>query len=274
MRSKMAVFLVCAAVTACTRTEGMKLPAPGLYTVQVSGVDVDVIVPPGEVRGTLLVLPGWNFPRDSWRKNSKIEKLAEKAGLVLVLPEMGKTLYETRFFPETRMKWNPVPGSEFIKAHLVPELQTRYLILRPGQKNFVTGLSTGGRGVAVIALENPGLFTAGAAFSGDFAQEKMKQESINIAVFGPYDAHPERWTGPDNPHARASEWKMPLYLSHGLNDNVVPPEQTQLFAETLKEKHPGLLIEVRLKSGFGHDYRFWDNELSDAFAFFGRFLQE
>lgn len=251
----------------------MRLPAPGLYTIQVEGVDVDVIIPMGDVRGTVLVLPGWNFPRDSWRKNSRIEKMAEKAGLILVLPEMGKTLYETEYFPETQMKWNPLPGAVFVKQKLLPELQTRYSILKPGQKNFLIGLSTGGRGVAVTSLDNPGLFTAGAAFSGDYAQEKMKQERINAAVFGPYDAFASRWTGRDNPNARASEWTMPLYLSHGLNDAVVPPEQTQIFGDAIRAKNPAL-AEFHLKAGFGHDYRFWDSELEPAFRFFAKHLEK
>jgi putative tributyrin esterase len=264
------LFLAFLLLFSCSQTEAMKLPAPGLYTIQVDGVDVDLIVPMGDVRGTLLVLPGWNFPRDSWRKNSRIEKMAEKAGLILVLPEMGKTLYETDYFPETQMKWHRLPGSVFVKEKLIADLQARYLILRPGQKNLLLGLSTGGRGVAMLALENPGLFTAGAAFSGDFAQEKMKLERINIAVYGPFNE--KRWMGRDNPNARVPEWKMPIYLSHGLSDDVVPPQQTQVFADAIRARSADL-VDFHLKAGFGHDYRFWDAELDAAFAFFEKYLQ-
>ena len=257
----------------CDQSQAMRLPAPGLYTVQLDGVDVDVIVPMGKIKGTLVMLPGWNFPRDSWRKNSRIEKMAEKAGLVLVLPEMGKTLYETEYFPETQMKWHKEPGSVFVKGKLIAELQARYSILKPGQKNFLMGLSTGGRGVALTALENPGLFTAGAALSGDFAQEKMKYERINISVYGPYEQFTKRWMGRDNPNARVAEWTMPIYLSHGLSDEVVPPQQTQVFADAIRDKNESL-VEFHLKAGFAHDYQFWDAELDAAFQFFDKYLQD
>ncbi|MBL8020397.1 MAG: prolyl oligopeptidase family serine peptidase [Leptospirales bacterium] len=265
------LLLVFVACSGAASRPGLKPPEPGLHTIEIAGVPCDIVVPQNP-RGTLLVLPGWNFPRESWRKNSRLEKLAAENGLILVLPEMLKTLYETSYYPETRMKWNPVPGGEFIKTKLIPELQTRYSLFKPGQFNFLLGLSTGGRGVAMLALENPGLFTAGAAFSGDFAQEKMSGEAITIAVYGTYAQFPDRWKGRDNPKARVAEWKMPLYLSHGLSDTVVPPDQTQSFGDALRDVAPGL-VEMHLKAGYGHDYKFWDAELTPAIAFFARHIK-
>jgi len=263
-------------VCVCSPTQSrpaLRPPEPGLQTISIGGIDCDIYVPQGQVSGTVLVLPGWDFPKDSWLKNSRIREYASQLDLVLVLPEMRKTLYETAYYPETTMKWNETPGGILIKQTLIPELQKRYSILAAGQNNFLIGLSTGGRGVALTALENPGLFTAGAAFSGDFAQEQMRGESITIAVYGPYDAFKDRWMGRDNPHGRIAEWKMPLYLSHGLADRIVPPEQTQMFGDALRDKIPDL-IEMHLKSGYGHDYRFWDSELPGAFAFFAKYSKK
>ncbi|MCE9598150.1 MAG: alpha/beta hydrolase, partial [Spirochaetia bacterium] len=165
------IMLLLVSCSGVASRPALKPPEAGAHSIEIAGVPCDLVVP-ANPRGTLLVLPGWNFPKESWRKNSRLEKFAADQGLILVLPEMLKTLYESAYYPETQIRWNPIPGGEFIKTKLIPELQQRYALLIPGQYNFILGLSTGGRGVALVALENPGLFTAGAAFSGDYAQEK------------------------------------------------------------------------------------------------------
>lgn len=118
---------------------------------------------------------------------------------------MLTTLYESAYYPETQMKWNPIPGGEFIKNHFIPEIQKRHNLLLPNQNNTLLGLSTGGRGVALIALENPGLFVAGASLSGDFSQENTPDERLMTAVYGSFYQEPLRWKGRDNPMARVSE---------------------------------------------------------------------
>ncbi len=265
MRSAILLALTLAACSAQAGKPALQPPPPGFHTVEIAGLPTDLMVPENPA-GSLLVLPGWNFPKDSWRKNSRIEKLAKERHLILVMPEMLKTLYETAYYPETTLKWNAKPGSQFLHDDFLPAMQKQYSLFLPGQKNYVIGLSTGGRGVAMTILENPGLFSAGAAFSGDFAQERMPGEAINAMIWGPFQSFPDRWRGRDNPAARISEWKTPLYLAHGLSDSTVPPDQTQYFSDLLRARQPDL-VEVHLRSGFGHDYRFWDSELPGALDF-------
>jgi len=163
----------------------------------------------------ILVLPGWNFPRTSRVENTSLVKYAEQYGYALILPEMGKTLYESSYYPQTRMKWNRVAGGQFIKDRFIPTIQQRHNLLRPGQYNTILGLSTGGRGVALIALQNPGLFVAGASLSGDFSQEHMPEDRLMTAVYGAFAKFPKRWIGTesDNPQAQVRDWQMPLYLA-------------------------------------------------------------
>lgn len=214
----------------------------------------------------LLVLPGWNFPRTSWVENSNLVDYADRYGYAILLPEMGKTLYESQYYPETRMKWNPVPGGEFIKARFIPQIRQRHNLLHPGQYNTMLGLSTGGRGVALIALANPGLFVAGASLSGDFSQENTSTDRLMTAVYGSFSAFRDRWQGQDNPQARAAEWQMPLYLAHGTADTVVPEEQSRLFYDALVKQHQQH-IEYNDVKGAGHDYTFWGGQLENVFEF-------
>jgi len=243
--------------------------------LMVDNVPYDLYIPPHYSNSPLLpcilVLPGWNFSRTSCVKNTSLVEYAEQYGYALILPEMGKTLYESSYYPQTRMKWNRVPGGQFIKDRFIPTIQQRHKLLRPGQYNTILGLSTGGRGVALIALQNPGLFVSGASLSGDFSQEHMPEDRLMTAVYGAFAKFPERWTGPgsDNPQAQVRDWQMPLYLAHGTADNIVPESQSRLFYEALKKAHGNMIpIEYYAVIGARHNYQFWEGQLKDVLRFF------
>lgn len=237
--------------------------------LQIDDVFYDLYIPSDQPVGTILVLPGWDFPRTSWVENSDLVQYAQQYNYALILPEMGKTIYASSYYPETTLKWNSVPGGEFIKNSLIPQIQLRHNLLQPGQYNTLLGLSTGGRGVALIALENPGLFSAGASLSGDFSQENMPTDNLMRAVYGPIEAFEERWTGRDNPQARIGEWIMPLYLTHGTADEIVPESQSRLFYDRYRQYHgeTGLVVYIPVV-GAGHDYQFWNSQLPAIFNFF------
>jgi len=254
---------------------GRPLPA-GLSTIAVpastdpsvtSTVPVDVFVPPGgRPAGDVLVLPGWNFSRTEWHTKTTILLLARERGLRMAFPDMLKSLYESRYFPETRMKWGPVPGGEWIRTVFIPTMRT-YGFFKEGGANYLLGLSTGGRGVALVSLDNPGLFRAGAALSGDFNQSAMKRDRLMAAVYGPHDGFADRWATVDNPSYRISEWKMPIYLGHGKKDPVVPFEQTHALYKALVAAHPGVPVVLSAPEKAGHDFAYWQSELEPAFDF-------
>ena len=247
----------------------------------VDDVAYDLYLPPGyEDRKNdgenfdfpcVLVFPGWDFSRSSWVENAPLVEYADRYGYALILPEMGQTLYESSYYPETDLRWNSVPGGEFVRERLIPTMQARHNLLLRGQHNTLLGLSTGGRGVALVALENPGLFVVGASVSGDFSQENTPEDRLMTAVYGPFSQFRDRWLGRDNPQSRVEEWQMPLYLSHGTADDIVPESQSQLFYEALVKTH-GDRIPIRYEAveGAGHDYVFWGGQLDEIFEFLDR----
>jgi S-formylglutathione hydrolase FrmB len=240
--------------------------------LSVDGVSYDIYVPKTYKNRSILVLPGWNYPRTSWVENSNLVNLAEKYGYALILPEMLQTLYESSYYPETQLKWHEKPGGEFIKNSFIPEIQKRHNLLVFGQNNTLLGLSTGGRGVALIALENPRLFVAGASLSGDFSQENTPDDRLITAVYGSYTKFPERWTGKDNPMSRAWQWVMPLYLAHGTADDIVPEQQSRLFYQQLMKNPTNITIEYHPVKDAGHDYQFWGGQLPAVFGFFEKII--
>lgn len=251
------------------------VPGRNQENLMVDDVPYDLYIPanygndPDRILPCVLVLPGWNYPRTSWIDETNLEEYADRYGYALILPEMLQTLYASDYYPETQLKWNQVPGGKFIKERFIKEIQKRHNLLRSGQFNTMLGLSTGGRGVALIALENPGLFVAGASLSGDFSQHNTPEDRLMTAVYGLFADFPDRWKGRDNPQLRAAEWSMPLYLAHGTADDIVPESQSRLFYEALKE-HLGdsILIEYDAIEGAGHDYQFWGGQLEEVFEFF------
>ena len=240
--------------------------------LMVEDVAYDLYIPRKYQDASILVLPGWNFSRTSWVENSPLVEYADQYGYALLLPEMQKTLYESSYYPETQMKWHRVPGGEFIKRYFIPAIQARHNLLIRGSKNTLLGLSTGGRGVALIALENGGMFVAGASFSGDFSQENMPSDRLMISVYGNFADFPERWQGRDNPMARAKEWIMPLYLAHGTDDDIVPESQSRLFYEALKgQGGQEIAVEYHAVEGAAHNYDFWGGQLAAVFKFFAKY---
>ncbi|NJO01486.1 MAG: prolyl oligopeptidase family serine peptidase [Bacteroidia bacterium] len=238
-----------------------------LRSLWVAGHWVDIRYPPDTIRANILVLPGWDFPRQDWCEKSSLCEEGRKRGYRLILPEMGRSVYSSRFYPETRSDWRQYPNKAWIVQEMIPTLQKEYGILLPKQPNYILGLSTGGRGVALVALALPELFRAAAALSGDFDQTQIPADRLMIGYYGSLTQFPDRWIGEDNPLQQAASWKLPLYLGHGKLDQIVPYQQSLLFYQVLHQAHPELKILLNLPEA-GHDYRYWDSEVKNIYNFF------
>jgi putative tributyrin esterase len=237
----------------------------------VKGIAVDIFVPVNPLnRGDMLVLPGWKFSRKRWQQETELLKLAEEQGLRLVFPEMSVSLYETEYFPETILRWAATPGGAWIGRVLIPMLQERYGLFRKGHKNFLLGLSTGGRGVVMTALNNPGVFTAGAALSGDFNQLAIPHDRLLTAVYGPCKHFMKRWYGVDNPEVKiiTGPWEMPLYIGHGKKDRIVPFEQSKSLHEAIVKHHPKTPVRFSAPEKGEHDFNYWKSEVQPVIMFF------
>ena len=233
-------------------------------------IPVDLYIPQSKKNnGDILVLPGWKFSRTRWHKETELLAFAEKYGYRCVFPEMNTSCYESNWFPETRLKWSAMPGGKWIREILIPYMRKNHGIFNEGAYNCLLGLSTGGRGVALVSLQNPGLFKAGAALSGDFNQTAMPNDNLMTALYGKISDFRERWRTTDNPFEAAKEgkWKMPVYIGHGEKDTVVPFSQSANFYKLLAEKYPNIKT-VFHASASGHDFAYWNSELPAVFDFF------
>jgi hypothetical protein len=237
-------------------------------SLMVSNVRVDILFPENKTEGTILVLPGWNFKCDDICSRSNFCRLAKSMGFILIMPDMLKSIYASCLYPETRKDWLSYPTLPWITDTLVPFIRLHCKLLLAGQNNYLFGISTGARGVAMVALYTENIFIAGSGLSGDYNQLELQEDNLVKGYYGTCKQFPERWSGKDNPQKNASRLKIPLYLAHGKSDNIVPCSQTLEFYNTISMLNPQLGHAINLNDTAGHNYSFWQSEYLNAFKFF------
>ena len=230
-------------------------------------LDVYLKFPKQKPIGTIVVLPGWNLPVIDWCTKTALCQKALEQGYVLIMPEMGKSVYSYQLYPETRKDWLKYATRQWFIDTLIPYFQKQYKLLLQGQKNYLLGLSTGARGVALLSLDCPTIFVKAAGLSGDYDQTKMPNDNLMKGYYGPYAIFKERWTGKDNVVYRCKELYIPIYLGHGKADQVVSCQQTIQLADSLKKYRPQL-VTLHLDESAGHTYQYWDSEVDRVLAFF------
>jgi len=68
---------------------------------------------------------------------------------------------------------------------------------------------------------------------------------------------------------RAAEWKLPVYIGHGKQDQVVPWNQSELLynalvkADNVKSDN----VHFNFPTDFGHDYTYWESESANILDF-------
>ncbi|TAF66142.1 MAG: alpha/beta hydrolase [Cytophagales bacterium] len=244
-------------------------------TLIIGGHAVDIRVPNKDIgiKGDILVLPGWNFPKEDWCLKSSLCEKALAQGYRLIMPEMGKSVYSSQLYEETLKEWRNFPTGKWLNTVMIPYLKEHFEIFTKTTPAFILGLSTGGRGVALTCLANPDLFVAAAALSGDYDQTVLPDDALMIGFYGNFEDYHERWTGKDNPTFQAAHFKTPLYLGHGMQDEIVPFQQTLAFYETLQRENPSLLVKLHLTPA-GHNYIYWNSEVESMLQFFEEIMSQ
>lgn len=221
---------------------------------------------------TVIALHGYRGKQNNWQSNTNITALANQYSIVIVCPSMGSTLYESTYFPETTNKWGAMPGGLFIPNVLIPYLQKTFYLATNAKRTGIMGNSTGGRGAILAAARNPELFGAAAGLSGDYDPVSMPRNRILTSVYGSYKEHEQRWQTVDNPMYLADGLKsVPLFLGHGDKDQVVPKEQSLIFAVRLNQLEKGKGKHIRVNKIYPykmHNWEFWARALYDVMGFF------
>lgn len=226
-------------------------------TIYLNKTRIDIRYPQYSNKKTILVLPGWNFPQDDICNKSDFCITALEKGFTLILPDMKKSIYHSRLFHETRVDRKEFHTVFWLIDSFIPYIQKNFNLLNSDQKNFMLGISTGGRGVALLAIKTGQLFAAGAALSGDFDQSLMPNDKLMQSYYGSYKDFEIRWKTIDNPAYSSDSLQIPLLLAHGENDKIVPAQQSIIFYNKIKKQNKSHKLIIIPDAG--HDYNFWNS---------------
>ncbi len=229
------------------------------------------ILVPDKIKGYLLFLHGWNLPADEICDKTVFCQSFLDSGYVLIFPDFGKTTYQWENYPQTKKSYLKYPTRRWISDTFIVHLQKEFELLIPGKRNFVFGVSTGGRGASLLALEKPEIFLAAACISADFDHAALKDEPINNGFYGSIKLYPDRWTGKDNIHNRAAEFQSGLFLAHGQKDKVCPVSQTINFDTELTRIHSKIKVKTAIDPLGDHTYVWWGKQIMPVMQFFNQF---
>jgi putative tributyrin esterase len=227
---------------------------------------------------TLIGLHSHQGSYRDWERHTSIENYADMYNFIIVCPNMGNTIYETEYFPETTNKWNGIPGGRWIVEILIPYLQENFAICLKGNRIGIFGNSTGGRGALLLAASYPHIFGAAAGLSGDYDPISMPNDRLLTSVYGNFKDFRARWEKKDNIIKLAVNLhNIPVFIAHGEKDMVVPFEQSRILAIRLLQlrKNSGeFILEYHLKKYKFHDWSFWGIMTPQMMSFFNEYLKE
>ncbi len=228
-------------------------------------VQFNAIIPRGCEKGSrvLYLLHGLSDDYTAWMRFSSIERYANEAGIVVIMPDAARSFY-------TDMIGGP-PYYTFFQKEFIPYVTTLFSLQADREHTYIAGLSMGGYGAIKLAFLNPDIFSAAASLSGavDIVSRMEKDprlaEAIHL-VFGPPSA--TKNTSNDlfylakNPIGAS----IPrLYIACGTEDFLY--QDNLRFRDVLSTSS----YPFRFECGQGiHDWNFWDTYIKKAISFFLR----
>lgn len=235
-------------------------------------VNVQIKYPSVKNKGTILLLHGYNLPYMQWCDKTDFCTLALKNGYTLIIPDLGKSTYQEKFYTQTNPLFRIYPTRKWMRDTLITSIQKQFKLLVKGQHNFVLGLSTGARGAALLAVDLPAIFKGAACLSGDYDQTKLPFEKIYHNYYGDFKTYKAVWQSDDNLHTLIQQWQIPVYLAHGELDKICPVSQTKNFYALLKKNHPKLKCTYVIAKEHKHDYLFWGSQTNGVLKFFNEIM--
>lgn len=221
-----------------------------------------------------IALHGWAHSPELFKKKGTLGKWADTYGIVLAVPAMGKSVYETAFYPETKGDWTAAtgaPGTRWVAEVVLPYMRQNYRVFPDRAHTAVIGYSTGGRGAVLIAEAYPEFaFVGGLSGTYDLSRlaPKEGEYKIHALLYGARDTFPERWTL-DNcvtPERLAKLAGTSLFIAHGAADKVVHPNQTDALEAALAGAKIKVDAEFKSAPGAAHDWKFWNSQWGPMFA--------
>ena len=213
-------------------------------------------------RPVLYLLHGLSDDSSVWIRRTNVERYATQYGLVLVMPDGGRSFY-------TDMKYG-LKYEEYIAGEL-PSIMAKFFRFSTAKNDtFIAGNSMGGYGALKLALKYPDTFSVCGAFSA--VPDPMKLYTMYPAVsgelgniFGSIDDF--RYSENDVyflAEKRIRENSFPkLYLCCGKGDFL--NRENIRFKEYLENENVDFTAD--LEDPGDHEWGFWDKKIREFIRF-------
>ncbi len=222
--------------------------------------------PSGNPRAVLLVFPGYKFGWNEMQQQTSILQLSEKENYLIVLPEMGNSLYVDTVFYETIQALKPQRGLAFLNQRLMPMIDSLLEVHKIPL--LVYGLSTGCRGALQFAAQQRQTHAV-ALLSGDYCFALDTTDRLARRFMGDFHQNSMRWQETGNLIGLAKGVTCKVFLACGDSDKVARPIQSIVLKNKLLDQQSELLIQP----GAGHEAGFWKVADGKVLYFFEKALK-
>jgi len=209
---------------------------------------------PGEHPPLLVVAHGGPTAMATSRLNLEIQYWTSRGFAVVDVNYGGSTGYGRAYRERLDGAWGVVDVADCVNAarHLVDrgEVDPDRLIAR--------GRSAGGYTTLAALAFRPGVFRAGASYYGIADLERMARDTHTFEsryldrLVGPYPEAAARYRARSPIHF-ADRLACPVIFFQGLEDRVVPPDQSERMAAAVRAR--GLMVALVALSGEQHGFR-------------------
>ncbi|MCL1833260.1 MAG: esterase family protein [Leptospirales bacterium] len=249
-----------------------------------SGIaNIQIYFPKDYVKGkklrTIIALHQSNRNENDW-ESSGVESFANTYNMVIVCPNMKRSVYENSFYPETTYKWNVIPGSKFLGETLIKFLNKNFSLALKRDSTGIMGIEAGAHGAILTPCYYPNRFKAAAGIAGYYDPPVIHEKYIKMieSVYGRYEDFKDRWENDANPLKLAERLKgVHIYLFHGLKWDSYQPEQSRVMAikiKQLQKKSSDYSITYKENKTGSKGWGYWRNQVPDVMAFMNENLSE
>lgn len=226
----------------------------------------------GKKYKVLWLLHGTFGDYSDWIRKSMIELYACERDLIVVMPSAMNSNYAN--WPSFGMGFQMY---DYIFEELMPLIYNWFPASDKREDNFVAGLSMGGRGTCVLALNHPEKFAGACVLSavpsdlwamkaeGGMMWARMQKSAANFDSEEDFlNSYQNTWKVLEDAVKQGTELPRLLF---GCGEDDMLYKDFLAFRE--KADRLGLKADYFSIPGLKHEWRFWDKGIQKALDFFG-----
>lgn len=237
--------------------EAIEFPTDGGLTAHAfyyAPCNPDFTVPTDERPPLIVITHGGPTAATYGRLNLEVQYWTSRGFAVVDVNYGGSAGFGRAYRQRLKGQWGVVDVADCVNAARSLAACGR----ADANRLIIRGRSAGGFTTLAALTFRPEVFKAGASYYGIADLERLTAETHKFesryldGLIGPYPADLEVYRARSPIHS-VDRLSCPLILFQGLEDRVVPPEQSQLMADAVRAK--ALRVELLTFAGEQHGFR-------------------